>query len=72
MPMSSVRGDVRHRLAGSMTNVIDGPGHRHLPEATAVVQTGHAAWLEDPTMPTDLDPFQRNRADPWLSRWHRP
>jgi hypothetical protein len=55
-----------------MTNIIAGPGHRHLLEATAVLQTGHAAWLEDPTMPTDLDPFQRNSAGPWLSRWHRP
>jgi hypothetical protein len=55
-----------------MTNVIAGPGHRHLLEAAAVVQTGHVAWLEDPTMPTDLDPFLRNLADPWRLRWHRP
>jgi hypothetical protein len=56
MPMSSVLGDVRHQLAGSMTNVIAGLGHRHLPEATAVLQTGHAAWLEEPTMITDRKP----------------
>jgi hypothetical protein len=56
MPMSSVGGDVRHWPAGSMTNVIAGPGHRHLLEAAAVLQTGHGAWLEDLTMLTDLDP----------------
>jgi hypothetical protein len=72
MPMSSIRGDVRHRPAGSMTNVIAGLGHRHLPEAAAVLQTRHAAWLEDPTMPTDLDPFPRYSAAPWRLRWHRP
>src|SRR5512132_1579391 len=54
--MSSVRGDVRHQPAGSMTHVIAGPGHRHLLEATAVQQTGHAAWPEDLTMLTDLEP----------------
>jgi hypothetical protein len=36
--------------------VIACAGHRHLLEATAVLQTAHAAWLEDPTMPTDLEP----------------
>jgi two-component system, NarL family, sensor histidine kinase DesK len=38
-----------------MTNVIAGPGHRHLLEAAAVVQTGPAAWREDLTMLFDLE-----------------
>jgi hypothetical protein len=46
MPMSSIGGDIRHWPVGSMTNVIAGAGHRHLPETAAVLQTGHAAWLE--------------------------
>jgi hypothetical protein len=72
MPMSSVRGDVRHQPAGSMTNVIASQGHGHLPEATAVLQTGHAARLEDLTMLTDLAPVQEEFGRPWLLREHHP
>ena len=48
-----------------MTNVIAAPGHRHLPEATAVLHTGHAAWLEDPRNRVDqkqVDALQMLRA----------
>jgi hypothetical protein len=59
-------------IAGSMTNVIAGAGHRHLLEPAAVLQTSHAAWLEDPTMLTDLEPAPEELGRPWLLRWHHP